>query len=202
MRGLLTLVYVLVARVVSYINNLHPVAHGNLYPIIEQIIDYAIPMWNLSLTKYTTEQRIQYCTCEYDVDPEEMPRSEWPQQGINETKNDYYDRLERWKASVRVVKLPDVHGGFRPPPGGPRSPERRSNRVVNLKRDFRDRGLQVIVKLANIHLTPENPEYSGGNWHVEGQLVGNAHSFVIGAIGPSMANHKFWNRMSTSAPLL
>ena len=166
----------------SYINNLHPVAHENLYPIIEQIIDYAIPMWNLSLTKYTTEQRIQYSACEYDVDPEEMPRSEWPQQGINETEDDYYDRLEWWKASVGFVKLPDVDAEFSPPPVGHRSPEKRSNLVVNLKRDFRDQGLQVIVKLANIHLTPESPEYSGGTWHVEGQLVGNAQSFVIGEI--------------------
>ncbi|KAL3599972.1 hypothetical protein FPOAC2_04201 [Fusarium poae] len=30
--------------------------------------------------------------------------------------------------------------------------------------------IQVIVKLANIHLTPENPSYNGGLWHTEGQL--------------------------------
>ncbi|POR36710.1 Uncharacterized protein TPAR_03102 [Tolypocladium paradoxum] len=30
--------------------------------------------------------------------------------------------------------------------------------------------IQVIVKLANIHLTPERPTYDGGSWHVEGQL--------------------------------
>jgi hypothetical protein len=33
--------------------------------------------------------------------------------------------------------------------------------------DIRGRNLQVIVKLANIELTPENPKYSGGSWHVE-----------------------------------
>lgn len=30
--------------------------------------------------------------------------------------------------------------------------------------------IQVIVKLANIHLTPESPSYDGGSWHTEGQL--------------------------------
>jgi hypothetical protein len=30
--------------------------------------------------------------------------------------------------------------------------------------------VQCIVKLANLVLTPENPEYPGGVWHVEGQL--------------------------------
>lgn len=30
--------------------------------------------------------------------------------------------------------------------------------------------IQVIVKLANIHLTPDKPSYDGGSWHIEGQL--------------------------------
>ena len=41
----------------------------------------------------------------------------------------------------------------------------------NLRKQFGGTGLQVIVKLANIHLTPEKPTYEGGTWHVEGQLV-------------------------------
>ena len=28
----------------------------------------------------------------------------------------------------------------------------------------------MIVKLANIHLTPSKPRYEGGGWHIEGQL--------------------------------
>ncbi len=32
------------------------------------------------------------------------------------------------------------------------------------------RRVQVIVKLANIHLTPEKPKYAGGSWHVEGMM--------------------------------
>ena len=34
--------------------------------------------------------------------------------------------------------------------------------AVHLARDFGETGLQVIVKLANIQLTPEKPEYAGG----------------------------------------
>lgn len=33
--------------------------------------------------------------------------------------------------------------------------------------------LQVIVKLANIELTPKNPTYQGGTWHVEGMANEN-----------------------------
>lgn len=42
---------------------------------------------------------------------------------------------------------------------------------LDLAGEFGTRGLQVIVKLANIELTPEKPNYAGGSWHVEGQLV-------------------------------
>ena len=36
--------------------------------------------------------------------------------------------------------------------------------------DLRARRLQVIVKLATIHLTPDKPAYPGGTWHVEGMM--------------------------------
>lgn len=46
-------------------------------------------------------------------------------------------------------------------------PLKKDRHHVDLQKDFPD-GLQVIFKLANIHLTPEKPEYPGGAWHVEG----------------------------------
>jgi hypothetical protein len=35
---------------------------------------------------------------------------------------------------------------------------------------FRESGLQVIVKIASIELTPEKPHFPQGSWHVEGQM--------------------------------
>jgi len=35
---------------------------------------------------------------------------------------------------------------------------------------FRRKNIQVIVKLTDIELTPDNPSYPGGHWHVEGVL--------------------------------
>ena len=64
----------------------------------------------------------------------------------------YYDLIEQPE--------PDV---FRPPT--------EPDPTINLKEEYADNGLQIIVKLANIHLTPENPSYEGGSWHAEGQLV-------------------------------
>ena len=35
-----------------------------------------------------------------------------------------------------------------------------------LAEKFKDSGLQVIVKMASIELTPDKPEFPAGNWHV------------------------------------
>ena len=36
-----------------------------------------------------------------------------------------------------------------------------------LSEKFHNSGLQVIVKLASIELTPEKPQFPHGSWHVE-----------------------------------
>ncbi|ESZ91703.1 hypothetical protein SBOR_7922 [Sclerotinia borealis F-4128] len=40
----------------------------------------------------------------------------------------------------------------------------------HLVNKFRESGLQIIVKMASIELTPENPEFPTGGWHIEGQM--------------------------------
>ncbi|KFY35493.1 hypothetical protein V494_05861 [Pseudogymnoascus sp. VKM F-4513 (FW-928)] len=40
----------------------------------------------------------------------------------------------------------------------------------SLREKFKDTGLQVIVKMATIELTPEKPDFPMGGWHVEGQM--------------------------------
>jgi len=42
------------------------------------------------------------------------------------------------------------------------------NREIPEPLNLKNRKLQVIVKLANIELTPEKPNYPQGSWHVEG----------------------------------
>lgn len=36
----------------------------------------------------------------------------------------------------------------------------------SIREMFKDEGLQIIVKMASIELTPEKPEFPGGSWHV------------------------------------
>jgi hypothetical protein len=116
---------------------------------------------------------------EFDPDPDNLDEADKPQQNQDEDEDDYYDRLQEWEDDIRTAVQPEP-GNFEPPKGsgismspvdheasGPKNPDFK----VDLVRDYADRGLQVIVKLANIELTPEKPEYGGGTWHVEGQLV-------------------------------
>ncbi|KAJ3052302.1 hypothetical protein HK097_006555 [Rhizophlyctis rosea] len=43
---------------------------------------------------------------------------------------------------------------------------------------LRNRTVQVIVKIATIELTPDNPTYAGGSWHLEG--MANEHIIASG----------------------
>ncbi|CAI6087993.1 unnamed protein product [Clonostachys chloroleuca] len=40
----------------------------------------------------------------------------------------------------------------------------------NLREKFRESGLQVIVKMASIEITPDKPDFPAGGWHIEGQM--------------------------------
>lgn len=151
-------------RITSYINNLHPEKYKPLYAIIEQIIDKTIPLWNATLTPLKREGqqvRIPYPDVVYDI-PEDNRPTRLP------NEDEYYFE-QRCRDSVSE-KLGDYL--VQPQPVGKFEPPRDNNEemLVDLRRDYGQSGLQVIVKLANIHLTPENPRYLGGSWHVEGQL--------------------------------
>jgi Protein of unknown function (DUF4246) len=157
-----------IARIMSYINNLHPSEHSDLYTTIEKIIARCIPLWNATLTPLKSVHyrplRITFDQVIFDPDEED----EGPHQEEGENNAEFYNRQFEWQEEVREVVHPEP-GEFVPPPV----------RVddVDLRRDFGSSGLQIIVKLANIQLTPEEPLYNGGSWHIEGQLVRHRNHF-------------------------
>ncbi|KIM39109.1 hypothetical protein M413DRAFT_447453 [Hebeloma cylindrosporum] len=154
------------AKITSYINNLHPAQEKPLYDLVAKLITSSIPLWNLSLAPladpgFRHGHRIEYGSAEYDPDPENGPETDGPQQEPGEDDDDYWDRRGVWYEETRQVVLPEPSDPFSPLP----EPAK-----FDLKARYAERGLQVIVKLANIELTPEKPEYEGGSWHVEGQM--------------------------------
>ncbi|KAG9825258.1 hypothetical protein KCU68_g15524, partial [Aureobasidium melanogenum] len=73
-----------------------------------------------------------------------------------------WDLDEWWSENISTLHMPE------PKPFTPREvPE---EPPLDLRREYNDSGLQVIVKLANTCLTPGDPQWDGGSWHVEGLL--------------------------------
>ena len=142
-------------KITSYINNLHPTLQPELYSVIEKFIAKSIPLWNLALssTYAGREARIVHKYFDYDfplgIEPPEEVGDDW-------------DAQDAWLKTSRVLQRPD--------PRPYQLYQRPEGEKVDLRNDFGKQGLQVMVKLANIELTPEKPTYDGGSWHVEGQL--------------------------------
>ncbi|KAI0737516.1 hypothetical protein C8Q80DRAFT_1276274 [Daedaleopsis nitida] len=133
-------------KALAYINNLHPMRHAALYPCIESILARFMPLFERVLTAALS------------VDP---PLA------INVDPHRWYDNIreyeeeedyEEWQRTYQWPTIPD------PAPFEPYEPAPESRAEYSL----RGRKIQVIVKLANIVLTPDNPKYPGGSWHVEG----------------------------------
>ncbi|EPQ56986.1 hypothetical protein GLOTRDRAFT_120376 [Gloeophyllum trabeum ATCC 11539] len=153
---------------VSYINNLHPDHFKPLYGTINSVLARFLLLWErvLSDTRNPRDPVIQVDPYGwYENDPRRTPepqqeafkkKSPGPGENLNlNPLSAYYEAHYQWSCR-RLPFIPD------PPPFSP--PNQNQKAHFNLK----GRTIQVIVKMANIMLTPENREYAGGSWHVEG----------------------------------
>lgn len=159
-------------RIDSYVNNLHPKDHSDLYQVLEIAVDRAIPMWNECLSWFHERIRVVppvemgwgcYEAPTYRGYPEEEDEAEnsdpeW------ERENHFHDFLKE-NPDERLLVHPTARDFV---PFEQRAETAGAHRI-DLRSKFPD-GIQVIFKLANVHLTPESPRYDGSNWHIEGCL--------------------------------
>ncbi|KJE96361.1 hypothetical protein CAOG_006699 [Capsaspora owczarzaki ATCC 30864] len=166
----------------SYINNLHPVEHAELYPVLASVFEEFVPLFNLTLTAMLKEEdkshlRVQpgdwYRPRERRQRPTTSPATA-PAPGDGDG-NDDDDDEDSWEDEHDDEDDEDDDDEFDPESyfGIFTMPEPAKYQPPNADDafppfDLRGTTLQVIVKLANICLTPENPTYQGGSWHVEG----------------------------------
>ena len=129
----------------GYINNVNPIKHKSLYPVLTSILERFVPVFERVLSDAVSPEPPRVI----EVDPRR-----WYDEEIAASGRKYWE----WPRKGSVPLIPE------PPPFQPPSTNARVD--VNLK----GRSLQVIVKLANIVLTPDKPKYPGGAWHVEGMV--------------------------------
>ncbi|KAK8112059.1 uncharacterized protein PG998_008516 [Apiospora kogelbergensis] len=165
-------------KITSYINGLHPQKHKELYGVLEQLVGKAVPLWSDTLSwfhKRTTRITVGG-TSDEDYELPEGLVYDGPNNmiGVTESDDEWDERLEdmedddhyrEWKETNRVLVQLEPNDFVPFEKTVPQGQDR-----VDLRTRFAESGLQVIFKLANIHLTPENPRYDGGSWHVEGAL--------------------------------
>ncbi|MBB4961763.1 DUF4246 domain-containing protein [Micromonospora polyrhachis] len=142
----------------SYVNNVHPVAHRELESVLPVLFARLRPLFERVLTDLRQPRPLRI-----EADPwtwyDDAPGQPVEPSDGDEAARDAFDvAMDEWWETRRPV-VPDA-----PVFSPPAFPDN-SARV-----DLCGRRLQVIVKLANIHLTPGKPEYPGGSWHVEGMM--------------------------------
>ncbi|KIO21962.1 hypothetical protein M407DRAFT_28449 [Tulasnella calospora MUT 4182] len=153
------------ATALGYINNVHPKQHKDLIRVIESLVGRFSLLWDKVLTDIHPDNNDclpgSYKVVgayEWDEHPD-YPQPSWQEQ---ETigREEFYRRLDAYEEN-KIITLPTVdESGYR------ESGEDITSRECEYS--IQGKVVQVIVKLANIHLTPEKPEYPGGSWHVEG----------------------------------
>ncbi|MET9901213.1 DUF4246 domain-containing protein [Streptomyces sp. NPDC006446] len=147
----------------SYVNNVHPETHRELASVLPDLFARLRPLLENVLTDLRHPRPLRI-----EADPYgwyESREPEYPNKSSYSDDEAHAEALRAWEEAhdnwweTRRPTVPDAPA-FTPP----ELPDE-SARV-----DLRGRRLQVIVKLATIHLTPDKPEYPGGSWHVEGML--------------------------------
>ncbi|KAJ7621760.1 hypothetical protein DFH06DRAFT_1009771 [Mycena polygramma] len=143
------------AKLVSpYINNLHPTKHKALYPLFESVLSAFIPLFERVLSQINGENKDLYRDIYAGITVPciwSKGDVEW-EEGMTDAQ---YNKLREEAPKVLPEAFEEYAGEL-------------EKTIVPYS--LRGKTIQCIIKLANIHLTPEDPEYKGGSWHVEAML--------------------------------
>lgn len=152
--------------ITSYINDLHPVQHQQLYTTLEEIINQCVQPWNECLAQWSV--RWNRVPLSRVVFTPRLRNLVVPEGLYDDRVLDWIDwKVDQWRER-RSIKFPE--------PG-----EFDSSKIpkpkLNLVEKFGHSGMQVLVQLGAVLLEP--PKTSGperrvlnrGQWHLQGHLV-------------------------------
>ncbi|KAG8889669.1 hypothetical protein FRB99_003966, partial [Tulasnella sp. 403] len=156
------------AKALGYINNLYPSTHADLYHLIETLVARFSFLFDRVLTDLQPHNPVPL-------------RTNREYRWIGNYNANTFDRKthqigtvlfpiirKNWNNQVQALALPTV-----PLAGYTEDISQRNSRY-----SIQGRIVQIIVKIASIHLTPDKPEYPGDSWHVEG--MANEHIVASG----------------------
>ncbi|RYP04236.1 hypothetical protein DL765_010261 [Monosporascus sp. GIB2] len=161
------------AELQGYVNNPHPEKHRALYKILENVVGATVPVWEETMSGFNERRRIKIANSggegwtypkglRYRIPGPGGRPGRVEDGGWGDRDNFRWDyEFDDWTREHRILISREPRE-YTPQPEL-RDPEKR----VDFKSKHPE-GLQAIFKLANIHLTPEKPEYGGGSWDVEG----------------------------------
>ncbi|MFJ3912898.1 DUF4246 domain-containing protein [Streptomyces vinaceus] len=146
----------------SYVNNVHPEMHRELAAVLPELFARLLPLLENVLTDLRHPRPVRIAADPYgwyDSEPEYPDRASYgDDEAYAEARTAWEQAQDEWWENRRPV-IPDAPAFTAPP-----------LLDASARVDLRGRRLQVIAKLATIHLTPDKPEYPGGSWHVEGMM--------------------------------
>lgn len=173
----------------SYINNIHPTRDKTLYKVLEKLLDKMIPMWDMSLTPIKSplhpRARIELQEVQY-VEKNPGKTEPKPVESPQEERGDYEHRLRAWRRKWFKAVQPEPTE-FAPvgipheimddlPPA--EKNKHRLQDAMDLKKYYGHRGLQVLVRIADMSPTPDQPVFEVP-WHMEGQIVRSLSSLLF-----------------------
>ncbi|KAJ7176443.1 hypothetical protein C8R46DRAFT_1213023 [Mycena filopes] len=140
-----------VALASAYINNLHPERHASLYRIVEEVLSAFVPVFERVLGDVNREGGRHTNSPLFGDSGRLRPieciwgRDERPYPKEEPESDEDIDDFNRrfWESIEKILPEANRYSG-------------------QLEDGFKP--------LANVHLTPSDPEYEGGNWHVEGMV--------------------------------
>ncbi|ENH75536.1 hypothetical protein FOC1_g10005510 [Fusarium oxysporum f. sp. cubense race 1] len=158
------------AEFTSYVNNLHPTKFPEIYRTIERLVERVIPAWDHCLREFPRFGDEAFAG-------RDKSRFEWMHEAFDEDDDLWTPEMneglppltpnvdDEAMAEVKWVKYRDA---ILPDPKS--FEEIDYTPKQSLQEKFKKDGLQIIVKMVSIELTPEKPGFSAGSWHLEGQM--------------------------------
>ena len=160
------------SRITSYINDVHPRNHQSFYHALEKFIDAVIPMLNRTLisTKAPDYENVRLHVAVMGREPLIRKDTDGFRPPEQRATKTWIDSQGRWQDFI----------------------------FVDLKKEFWNIGLQMVLDVQDISLGPQKTGYEGEEWHVQGQRnerICATAIYVYGAHNTTPAQLSFRKRV-------